>query len=240
MEQIPQGLLTGGLVGAIVGLIGVLLNQYFAGKRHHEDLRHASELAAQRAHEESLQNYFEQVGKLLVEHHLSDASANDNLSTVARAQTLAVLEGLDPERKRILLQFLYQSNLIKKGVSVISLERANLSEANLSEVNLKEANLERANLRRANLFETDLKDANLKRARLTGAHLFKANLRRADLESARLREADLREADLEGADLKSARLGDADLRGAMGVTDDQLDKARTLEGATMPDGSKHD
>jgi hypothetical protein len=36
------------------------------------------------------------------------------LSTVVRAQTLSVLEGLDPDRKRILLRFLYESGLIRK------------------------------------------------------------------------------------------------------------------------------
>src|SRR5215213_8138264 len=36
----------------------------------------------------------------------SKASTGDKLSTVVRAQTLSVLEGLDPERKRILLLFL--------------------------------------------------------------------------------------------------------------------------------------
>jgi hypothetical protein len=50
-------------------------------------------------------NYFEQTGKLLIDQPLRRASPGDNLGTVARAQTLTVLERLDPDRKRILLQF---------------------------------------------------------------------------------------------------------------------------------------
>ncbi len=61
------------------------------------------------------------------------ASPGDNLGTVVRAQTLAVLEGLDFVRKRILLQFLYESDLIRKDKPVVSLVAANLSRADLSE-----------------------------------------------------------------------------------------------------------
>ncbi len=46
-------------------------------------------------------------------------------------------------------------------------------------------------------------------------------------------------ADLRGPILKEADLGGAKLAGAK-VTEKQLDTARSLEGATMPDGSVHD
>jgi len=104
-------ILSGGIAGATVGLIGVLIGvligQYFTERRHREDLRHTRDLEAQRAHEAALQKYFEQVGKLLIEQPLLSATPEDNLSIIVRAQTLSVLEGLDSERKRILLQFLY-------------------------------------------------------------------------------------------------------------------------------------
>ena len=72
-------------------------------------------------------------GKLLIDQPLRRASPGDNLGTVVRAQTLAVLEGLDFVRKRILLQFLYESDLIRKDKPVVSLVAANLSRADLSE-----------------------------------------------------------------------------------------------------------
>src|SRR5215217_6682629 len=85
----PSAILSGGVVGALVGLVGVLIGQYLQQRRHSQTLeqterRHsqtlkqtaeletqrankAAELEAQRAHEAALQKYFEQVGKLLVE-----------------------------------------------------------------------------------------------------------------------------------------------------------------------------
>jgi hypothetical protein len=60
------------------------------------------------------------------------------------------------------------------------------------------------------------------------------------LVDADLSEANLSYVDLRGADLREADLSGADLNGAIGVTKEQLDQqAESVEGATMPDGSKH-
>jgi uncharacterized protein YjbI with pentapeptide repeats len=119
-----------------------------------------------------LQNYFKEVGTLLIEQPLRQARPGDNLSTVVRAQTLAVLEGLDPNRKRILLQFLYESRLIHRDTLVVSLVSANLSGANLSG---------------ANLFRADLSEANLSGASLSGANLRETHLHGTDLHGAYLK-----------------------------------------------------
>jgi hypothetical protein len=184
---------------AIGGLIlsgAVFSNQLVNTALGDQHIREARALEDRRAHEEdrraheaALQNYFEQVGALLIEQPLHRASPGDNLSAVVRAQTLAVLEGLDPDRKRILLMFLHESGLIDKDKHkdkpVVSLSIANLREANL-------------------------------------------------------REANLREADLSGADPNGADLSGADLSGAIGITNAQLEQqAAALEGAIMPDESKH-
>jgi uncharacterized protein YjbI with pentapeptide repeats len=50
----------------------------------------------------------------------------------------------------------------------------------------------------------------------------------------------LSEADLSGANLRHANLSGANLKGALGITIEELEKqARSLQGATMPDGSIH-
>src|SRR5215211_1061407 len=167
-SSLPSAILSGGVVGAVVGLIGVLIGQVLTQRRHSQTIEQtaeletrranrAAELEAQRAHEAALQKYFELVGNLLIEH-----PENASLGTVARSQTLAVLEGLDPDRKRILLQFLYESNLIEAEKPVITLRGANLEEANLQRADLRDANL-----RGANLFEAHLEGADLRAVMLT-------------------------------------------------------------------------
>jgi uncharacterized protein YjbI with pentapeptide repeats len=268
------------LIAVVIALGGVgtaqmvsiaLENQRSRETRALEDRRTqaARDLEAQRAREAALQNYFKDVGELLIEKRLRRASPGDHLSTVVRAQTLSVLEGLDPDRKRILLLFLYESGLIHKDRPVVSLEAANLSganlrgaflrrvflrRANLSGANLGGAFLRAANLNRANLHRANLSGTNLSGANLIGADLHRANLIRADLVGANVVDADLIGAnliganlieanlvgDLIGANLIDADLSDADLRGAVGITKEELERqAFSLEGATMPDGSKH-
>ena len=59
------------------------------------------------------------------------------------------------------------------------------------------------------------------------------------LAASDLEHATLRGANLQGAYLQDANLKDASLRGAR-VSRDQLATAKSLKGATMPDGTKHD
>jgi len=149
------------LIAAVIALGGVGTAQMVSIALDDRRTQEAREMEAQRAHETALQKYFEDVGKLLIEQPLRRASHGDNLSTVVRAQTLAVLEGLDPDRKRILIQFLNESRLIHKSKRVISLAAANLREAHLSEADLSDANLALADLRKADLSDADLSDAKL-------------------------------------------------------------------------------
>lgn len=145
------------------------------------------------------------------------------------------------------------------------LDHANLSGATLLDAHLSSAYLRWANLSGANLRHTDLRGANLTGANLSGgggmyfpnedinegitiagsyadlrdADLSGAHLRDADLSGAYLTNADLRDADLRGAHLRDADLRNSDLSGARGVTNEQLSEAKSLKGATLPDGSKH-
>jgi uncharacterized protein YjbI with pentapeptide repeats len=66
------------------------------------------------------------------------------------------------------------------------------------------------------------------------AHLFNADLTDADLRAAYLRQANLSGADLTDADLRTAYLYEA-----TGVTNEQLERARALEGASMPNESQY-
>jgi uncharacterized protein YjbI with pentapeptide repeats len=226
------------------------------------------ELADERRQDDTLQAYLDGMSQLLTDKEmpLHRAQPGDSLSTVARARTRTVLGRLDSARKRNVLQFLFESGLIfERRHNIVSLQqadlsradligadlsRANLIKADLSGASLGGANLIRADLGNAYLSSADLIGANLIGANLGGAYLIGANLSGAslgvaDLSGARLSRANLREADLGGAnlsraDLSRADLSRADLGGAEGVTNEQLSAARSLEGATMPNGQKYE
>jgi uncharacterized protein YjbI with pentapeptide repeats len=131
------------------------------------------------------------------------------------------------------------ANLSDADLSSADLSSADLSSADLRNTTLIETNLSSADLGRADLSSADLSSAHLKSALLYKANLNGANLSYADLSEANLNGANLSYVNLGGADLSSADLSSADLRGVQDLTQDQLAKAKTLTGATMPDGSKH-
>jgi uncharacterized protein YjbI with pentapeptide repeats len=251
------------LIAAVIALGGVFTAQMVSIALEQQRTREARDLEAQRAGEAALQNYFEQVGELLIEKPLRRASPGDNLSTVVRAQTLSVLEGLDPDRKRLLLLFLYESGLISERNPVVSLVSADLSGADLREADLseeaalsKEAALSGTNVRLSglsglrlsgtNLRGTDLRGANLSGTDLSGAADLMANLSWANLSSADLRGANLDEASLRGADLSDAKLENVSLlavslKDAKGITNEQLEQhAKELGDATMPNGQYYE
>jgi uncharacterized protein YjbI with pentapeptide repeats len=125
-----------------------------------------------------------------------------------------------------------EADLRKANLSSASLLEANLTSTNLSGADLSGADLFGADLSGATLFEATLFGANLHRAKLKG---MKTNLSGADLRKANLSSANLLEATLFGANLSEADLSYADLGGAK-VTEEQLKEAKSLKGATMPDG----
>ena len=75
---------------------------------------------------------------------------------------------------------------------------------------------------------------------LSGANLSLANLSDADLSYANLTSADLRRSYVVEANLNKANLIGAYLSGAIGLTDEQMTSAWSLEGATMPNGQKYE
>ena len=94
------------------------------------------------------------------------------------------------------------------------------------------------NSRKHKLAGADLSFLDLSGANLSGANLHEAVLIRADLSDANLRGATLLGADLSGARLIGTDLSGARLAGA-NVSPVQLARAKSLEGAILPDGSPY-
>jgi uncharacterized protein YjbI with pentapeptide repeats len=123
-------------------------------------------------------------------------------------------------------------------ISMAAHIKTNARNVNLSSANLSMADLSGVDLYQAHLRDAILIKANLQRALLQEANLIEANLVEADLQGADLRKADLSKAIMYGTDLTGADLSGAVLVGTQ-VKPEQLEKAKSLKGATMPDGSIH-
>jgi hypothetical protein len=187
-------------------------------------------LARESAQEDLLQAYFERMGDLLTEQNLVDPD-REELRQLAKAQTLAVLPRLDRRRKGALLRFLSEAELIQPLPVSKRPSKGRLSKEGEPIVRLRGADLRGAELHNAVLYRAVFRGATLTGADLTGADLPEANL-----------VADLTGADLTGADLRGAVLyqevGKQTIRAE--VTAKQLEAAKCLNGATMPNGQKYE
>ena len=242
------------LMGLLAVPIAVVIaSAWFSAQQNH-DLQIA---AAQRQQDQAivkdqqeqtiLETYLDRMQDLLTSSNLSDPKAPSEVRALAQARTLTALPRLDPGRKRIIVQFLKEANLINYSKPIVNLSNADLSNADLSNADLSGAFLSHAFLDYAHLNKANFSGATLSGATLRGAFLIQAKLIQADLRGANLSGAFLFNANLSGATLLGANLSGVTLRGAnlseadlseADLTDADLTDA-DLRGATMPDGSKH-
>jgi len=210
----------------------------FLNRSEHKTER---EIATDRQQEAALQAYLDRMAELLLRENLLTTD-NEAVRLVAQTRTLTVLRGLDGLRKRNVLQFLRDAKLIGAMVKspVFTLKGADLSnadlrEANLESVNLEEVNLQHADLRGVGLYETNFTKADLRFANLQNAELSKSFFIKTDLSNANMRNVFFRDTNVTDAILQFA-----DLRGATVLPPQTLEFVKTLKGATMPDGTKHE
>ncbi|HTI15214.1 MAG TPA: pentapeptide repeat-containing protein [Dictyobacter sp.] len=184
----------------------------------------AQQIATNQQQDTLLSAYMDKISDLLVHDNLIHGQPTDIVTLAANAYTLDTLPRLDANHKAILMRFLYQTKLISNDSHVISMREENISGIHLSNDDLRDTYLVGANFSNADLHGTILSDTIL---------LF-ANLRGANLSHTDLHASDMRNADLTGTDLSGANLRDV-----IGLQNDQLAHAKSLKGATMPDGTVH-
>ena len=160
----------------------------------------------------TLQTYIDNIQDLLLNHNLLSYKQTDDIAILARARTITALQGLDPHRKGVLVQFLYDARLIGYGNptiggqqhSIISLFNVDIANANLFDASLFGATLFGTTLTNTNLSYATLIFADLTDADLAGANLTKADLTKSTLKYANLAHANLTNANLSNADLSNA------------------------------------
>jgi uncharacterized protein YjbI with pentapeptide repeats len=149
--------------------------------------------------------------------------------------SIAVLSGVDLSGIDLSDADLSNADLGSVDLSAAYLSGVDLSNADLNSTDLSDTFMSEADLSNAKVLGADLHHSSLIGADLGGADLFDANLSEASLFHADLRNASLLRANLSGADLSRANLNNAN-----GGTKQQLDQAKSLEGATMPNGQKYE
>jgi uncharacterized protein YjbI with pentapeptide repeats len=153
---------------------------------------------------------------------------------------------LDSERKGILLQFLYDEQLIGYESSgevqnaILSLESADLRGINANGRYLNGCDLTRAHCHIGQFNGTSMKNATLRNTLCKGASFSEANLIKSFLANSNFSKSDFQNANLSDANLSDANLSDANLSDAnlsdANLSDANLRKANLVD-AKMTDSN---
>lgn len=200
------------LVVPLVLLVGgfLLASWQEATQRSIANQRADAQLAAEEERSQNimLQEYFDRIGVLMIEHNLDDSKNFVDANSVARARTLTLLRSLNGEHKGAVLQFLRDAGLVRRAVEPgVVLRGADFSNTKLVGASLSGAKLYEVDLSNSDLSNSDLADVDLKKANLRNADLSQANLSGASLDNANLAGAKFRGAILQGVSWESAKIG---------------------------------
>jgi uncharacterized protein YjbI with pentapeptide repeats/cell division protein FtsB len=250
--------IVGALLVPLVLALGIWAITWQLDKLENQRAEAERELVEQRAQDEALQAYLDQMSQLILDRNLLEVEQGnpvhepgDPVHTLAQARTSTAILRLDAQHNESVTHFLITSSLsVRSKDSARLLRGSTLSHAKLSGAHLPNADLGDADLSGADLSNTlldnadlmaHLPNADLSGANLIGADLSDANLFSADLSDANLIGADLSRANLSDANLSDANLENANLSGADGITNEELEQqADSLVGADMPNGQTYE
>jgi hypothetical protein len=230
------------IIPVMLAIGGLLFNWAQETRQQEAEERRAQsqrEIEDQRAQDTALQSYLDQMSQLLVEEGLRKSEPGDEVRSAARARTLAVLEGLDAQRKGRVVRFLYESGLVIKGNCTFPQIEAGESPEEAA-AKIKRAfrephfyssgplclsggiiNLDGADLSGGidltdvrTLSEADFSGADLSGVDVSDRASPGANLDDVVMEDTKLHGANLRGAYMRRATMSSAELADTDLSGS--------------------------
>lgn len=162
----------GALIAAVIIFFGLLLgnnsNEFQQPIYQLPGFSSNIELTADYYRQTILSDYLKTMTQVILEDNPKKIKDN---SAIFRAMTQAVLQELDPGRKRYVIMFLQDANLLKitSKKQTPLLLGANLTGASLQGMNLRFANLQGTNLSHVDLRGSDLFGANLANATLNNS-----------------------------------------------------------------------
>src|SRR6266480_2550183 len=115
------------IIPAVLVIGGFWLNQIQRSREERiteKQKETEQEISRDNQMETALQEYINKMSELLLDEELCKPTAKEEARKIARVRTLTVLPRLNGRRKGIVLQFLYEAQLINKGEKVVDLTLA--------------------------------------------------------------------------------------------------------------------
>src|ERR671921_1169480 len=171
--------IVGALLVSLVIALGIWAITWQLEKLENQRAKAERELAEQRAQDEALQAYLDEMSQLILDRQLLEVEQGhpvhepgDPVHTLAQARTSTAILRLDAEHNESVTRFLINSGLAESSeASARLLREIALSHATLSDAYLPDADLSDADLSGADLSNALLDNADLRFAKLPSADL---------------------------------------------------------------------
>ncbi|CAF0935809.1 unnamed protein product [Didymodactylos carnosus] len=247
-------LLATALVPLMIGIFTVVItiqHQSSADRQRQQEQQQADNLQNER----TFSTYVDDISKLLL---TKEVTTDNKALLYIRTKTLSSLRKLDTQRRKYLLLFLYESQLLqydktkKHDRSTLNLAGADLNHIHIEKpknfnnlslpgVELNNASFTNCHLQHSRFADSIMNDIRFTNSFLLGTRFSRCSLERADFRNTTLthvsfRSAILRHADFTRAWTKAADFTNADLYGAL-MTEKHLQEAELLDNARLPNGS---
>ncbi|CAF0996185.1 unnamed protein product [Didymodactylos carnosus] len=242
------------LVPLMIGIFTVVMTiqqQSSASRQRQQEQQQADNLQNER----TFSTYVDDIAKLLL---TKEVTTDNKALLYIRTKTLSSLRKLDPQRKKHVLFFLYESQLLqydkakKHDRSTLNLAGADLTHIHVTKlknfnnlslpgVDLNNASFINCQLQHSRFADSVMNNIRFTNSFLLGTRFSRCSLERADFRNTTLaqvsfKSALLRHADFTRAWTKGADFTNADLYGAL-MTEKHLQEAELLDNARLPNGS---
>lgn len=174
----------------------------------------------EKSRDATLDSFMKIMSELLIQNDLA-CNPDQKKIAIVRTRINMCLAQLDGYRKGLILQFLYESNLIdiEPKLKLLGANFNNVVLNNIVLVNaeIRGAYFDNSYINSANLQGVVLNSCSFKNSDFTGSQMINADLGYTNLTNAKLKNMDLTKIDFEGANLTSADLSESIIK------QDQLD-----------------
>jgi len=164
-----------------------------------------------------LENYLNVITELMLDGKLRESDKDSEIRNIARARTINFFNTADNSRAGLILQFLYESNLINSPKPLIDLTGIELMNKDFSNIQLigvkiTGAHFNGTNFKNANLKNSDFSSTNFNNCNLNNTKLNKTNFKYADMANVKLENVNLDDTNLEGVEFKNGSLKNSTIR----------------------------
>ncbi|CAF3703307.1 unnamed protein product [Rotaria sp. Silwood1] len=197
------------------------------------------QLALYLANETVFSNYVKNMGDVIL---YSPVQFQGQQYIVTRALTSTILRQLDVDRKRLVIQFLYDATILRRYTSIFDTHTTSENERNLDGVVLDQVNfsgglnLSRIVLRSVSLVNATFSNSNLYASDFSNSILTGVNFSNTKLTRVKFLNVELQKTDFTGASVKNIQLIRANLSQST-ITDEQMNQALFVYNTILPNGT---